>query len=407
MSKADSIGHSPDAPTPLDGVKVLELGSLVAGPYAGALLAQFGAEVIKVESPGEGDPLRKWRKMHQGTSLWWYTQSRNKKSLTLDLRQAGARALVLRLVRGCDIVIENFRPGTLEKWGIGWEHLSTVNPKLIMVRISGYGQTGPYRQRPGFAAVAECIGGLRYTSGFPDRPPVRVGVSLGDTLAGLYGTIGALLALHHLKNGGTGQFIDVALYESVFGVMESLVPEYQMFGYVRERTGAALPGIAPSNTYACSDGRYVAIAANADAIFKRFMRGIGREDLADDPRFTDNLGRVANQAQLDELIRGWTAKHTAAQVLQMLETAEVPGGCIYSIADIMTDPHYRARDMIERHALPEGTPIELPGIVPKLSATPGRTRWLGPALGAHTEEILSSIGVDAAELKELRRTGVV
>jgi crotonobetainyl-CoA:carnitine CoA-transferase CaiB-like acyl-CoA transferase len=403
----DQTQGSAQAPQPLKGVKVLELGSLVAGPYAAALLAQFGAEVIKVESPGEGDPLRKWRKVHRGTSLWWYTQSRNKKSLTLDLRQTAACDIVLRLVRGCDIVIENFRPGTLEKWGIGWQQLSQMNPKLIMVRISGYGQTGPYRERPGFAAVAECFGGLRYTSGFPDRPPVRVGVSLGDTLAALYGTIGALLALHHLKNGGTGQFIDVALYESVFAIMESLVPEYQMFGHVRERAGATLPGIAPSNTYPCADGRYVAIAANADAIFKRLMRAIGREDLADDPRFADNPGRAANHVALDEIIAGWTMRQSAAKALGVLEGAAVPGACIYSVADIVADPHYRAREMIERHELPEGTPIDLPGIVPKLSGTPGRTRWLGPALGEHTAEVLASIGIGAVELHQLRSAGVV
>jgi crotonobetainyl-CoA:carnitine CoA-transferase CaiB-like acyl-CoA transferase len=393
--------------TPLEGVKVLELGSLVAAPYAGALLAQFGAEVIKVESPGEGDPLRKWRKVHRGTSLWWYGQSRNKKSVTLDLRQAPARDIVTRLARSCDIVLENFRPGTLEKWGIGWEQLSKTNPKLIMMRISGYGQTGPYRERPGFAAIAECFGGLRYTSGFPDRPPVRVGVSLGDTLAALYGTVGALMALHHVKNGGDGQFIDVALYEAVFAIMESLVPEYQMFGYVRERSGAALPGIAPSNTYLCADGRYVAIAANADPIFKRFMCAIGRDDLADDPRLADNPGRAANQSELDEIIGGWTRRNTTQGVLQVLEAVAVPAGAIYSVADIVGDPHYRAREMIERHQLADGTPIDLPGIVPKLSGTPGRTRWVGPTLGAHTAEVLASIGIGAAELEQLRSAGVV
>jgi crotonobetainyl-CoA:carnitine CoA-transferase CaiB-like acyl-CoA transferase len=257
-------------PTPLAGVKVLELGSLIAGPYAAALLAQFGAEVIKVEPPDGGDPLRTWRKLHEGTSIWWYVQSRNKKSITLDLKQDAAREIVKKLAAEVDIVIENFRPGTLEKWGIGWAQLSAINPKLIMVRISGYGQDGPYAQRPGFAAIAECMGGLRYTSGFPDRPPVRVGVSLGDTLASLYGTIGALMAMHHLKvNNGQGQYIDVALYESVFAIMESLVPEFTMQGFIRERSGAALPGIAPSNTYLCGDGKYVAIAGNGDGIFKR------------------------------------------------------------------------------------------------------------------------------------------
>ena len=279
---------------PLAGIKVLELGSLVAGPYASALLAQFGAEVIKIEQPGEGDPLRKWRKVHQGTSLWWYSQSRNKKSVTLDLKSDTGREIIHRLVRGCDIVIENFRPGTLERWGIGWDTLSATNPNLIMVRVSGYGQTGPYRERPGFAAIAECMGGLRYVSGFPDRPPVRVGVSLGDTLAGLYGTLGALMALHHLKvNGGKGQLIDVALYESVFAVMESLVPEYQMFGHVRERTGRRFPASLRPTPYLDADGQYVAIAGNGDGIFKRLMQAIGRDDLASDPELANNEGPYA------------------------------------------------------------------------------------------------------------------
>jgi formyl-CoA transferase len=393
---------------PLAGIKVLELGSLVAGPYASALLAQFGAEVIKIEPPGEGDPLRQWRKVHKGTSLWWYSQSRNKKSVTLDLKSDAGREIIHRLVRGCDIVIENFRPGTLERWGIGWEALSATNPKLIMVRVSGYGQTGPYRERPGFAAIAECMGGLRYVSGFPDRPPVRVGVSLGDTLAGLYGTLGALMALHHLKvNGGKGQLIDVALYESVFAVMESLVPEYQMFGHVRERTGSALPGITPSNTYLSGDGQYVAIAGNGDGIFKRLMQAIGRDDLASDPELANNEGRTRHSARLDAAISAWTEAHPLAHILEVLNQAAVPGGRVYTAADIVVDPHYEERQMIEHHTLPDGQPIDVPGIVPKLSATPGRTEWLGPPLGAHTAEVLGSVGVDAEELARLRSAGIV
>jgi crotonobetainyl-CoA:carnitine CoA-transferase CaiB-like acyl-CoA transferase len=393
---------------PLAGIKVLELGSLVAGPYASALLAQFGAEVIKIEPPGEGDPLRQWRKVHKGTSLWWYSQSRNKKSVTLDLKSDTGREIVHRLVRGCDVVIENFRPGTLERWGIGWEALSATNPKLIMVRVSGYGQTGPYRERPGFAAIAECMGGLRYVSGFPDRPPVRVGVSLGDTLAGLYGTLGALMALHHLKvNGGKGQLIDVALYESVFAVMESLVPEYQMFGHVRERTGSALPGITPSNTYLSGDGQYVAIAGNGDAIFKRLMQAIGRDDLASDPELANNEGRTRHSARLDAAISAWTEAHPLVHILEVLNQAAVPGGRVYTAADIVVDPHYEERQMIEHHTLPDGQPIDVPGIVPKLSATPGRTEWLGPALGAHTAEVLGSVGIDAEELARLRSAGIV
>ena len=400
--------HANAKDAPLKGIKVLELGSLIAGPYASALLAQFGAEVIKIESPRDGDPLRKWRKVRNGTSLWWYSQSRNKKSVTLDLKSDAARDIVHRLSISCDIVIENFRPGMLEKWGIGWEQLSNTNPNLIMVRISGYGQTGPYRERPGFAAIAECMGGLRYVSGFADRPPVRVGVSLGDTLAGLYGTIGALMAMHHLKvNGGKGQFIDVALYESVFAIMESLVPEYQMLGHVRERTGSALPGISPSNTYLSADEHYVAIAGNGDGIFKRLMRAIGREDLAQDPELADNEGRSKHNVMLDAAISAWTKHHPLTEILTAMDAAAVPAGRVYTVADIVADPHYRSRDMIEQHRLPDGEAIELPGIVPKLSETPGRTEWIGPPLGAHTAEVLASIGIDATELKKLRSAGVV
>lgn len=400
--------HADVKVAPLNGIRVLELGSLVAGPYASALLAQFGAEVIKIESPLDGDPLRQWRKVHDGTSLWWYSQSRNKKSVTLDLKSDAAREIVHRLAAGCDIVIENFRPGTLENWGIGWEQLSKTNPNLIMVRISGYGQTGPYRARPGFAAIAECMGGLRYVSGFPDRPPVRVGVSLGDTLAGLYGTLGALMAMHHLKvNGGKGQFIDVALYESVFAVMESLVPEYQMFGHIRERTGSALPGISPSNTYLSSDGQYVAIAGNGDGIFKRLMRTIGREDLANDPELALNEGRTKHIVMLDAAISEWTGRFPLTEILVALDAAAVPAGRVYTAADIVADPHYQSRGMIEHHRLPGGETIDLPGIVPKLSETPGRTEWLGPPLGAHTSEVLASIGIFGAELEKLRSAGVV
>ena len=402
------MSHTDVKAAPLKGIRVLELGSLVAGPYASALLAQFGAEVIKIESPLDGDPLRQWRKVHNGTSLWWYSQSRNKKSVTLDLKSDAARDIVHRLAAGCDIVIENFRPGTLEKWGIGWEQLSKTNPNLIMVRISGYGQTGPYRERPGFAAIAECMGGLRYVSGFPDRPPVRVGVSLGDTLAGLYGTIGALMAMHHLKtNGGKGQFIDVALYESVFAVMESLVPEYQMFGHIRERTGSALPGISPSNTYLSADRQYVAIAGNGNGIFKRLMRAIGREELAQDPQLATNEGRTKHNSMLDAAISAWTERHQLTEILAALDAAAVPAGRVYTVADIIADPHYRSRDMIEQHRLPDGEAVDLPGIVPKLSETPGRTEWLGPPLGAHTAEVLASIGIDATELEKLRSAGVV
>ena len=395
-------------PLPLQGVRVLELGSLIAGPYASALLAQFGAEVIKIEPPLEGDPLRKWRKLHEGTSLWWFSQSRNKKSVTLDLKRPEAREIVRRMTKDMDIVIENFRPGTLEKWDIGWEQLSALNPSLVMVRISGYGQTGPYSQRPGFAAVAECMGGLRHVTGFPDRPPVRTGVSLGDTLASLYGTIGALLAMHHVKvNRGTGQFIDVALYEAVFAVMESLVPEYAEFGFVRERAGSSLPGISPSNTYLCADGRYVVIAGNGDAIFKRLMLAIGRADLSEEAALARNDGRVKHNDRLDAAISQWTASRTLGDALAVLQAADVPCGRVYTAADIAEDPHYRARQMIETRQLPDGQPVSLPGIVPKLSETPGETRWVGPTLGEHTAEVLGRFGIGKDELRALQAAGIV
>ncbi len=389
-------------------MKVIELGTLIAGPYAASLLAQFGAEVIKIEPPGDGDPLRKWRKLHNGTSLWWYTQSRNKKSITLNLKSEKGQQIVRDLVRDADIVIENFRPGSLEAWGLGWEQLSQINPDLVMVRVSGYGQTGPYRDRPGFAAIAESLGGLRHLAGYPDRPPVRMGVSIGDTLASLYGVIGALLAMHHLKvNGGEGQYIDVALYEAVFGVMESLIPEFSVSGYVRACTGASLPGISPSNTYLCKDGQYVVIAGNGDSIFKRMMKAIGRSDLADDPELARNDGRVEHNDMLDDAISRWTTSHDLADVLRTLDAAAVPCSKIYSAADIHADPHYRARDMIGQFSLPDGQEIDLPGIVPKLSKTPGQTQWLGPTLGAHTAEVLASIGMDSNAIAELRAQGVV
>jgi len=404
----EQTNPSNNAPMPLQGVKVVEIGTLIAGPYAASLLAQFGAEVIKIESPTDGDPLRKWRKLHNGTSLWWYSQSRNKKSVTLNLKSEEGQQIVRDLVKDADIVIENFRPGTLEGWGLGWEQLSKINPSLIMVRVSGYGQTGPYHKRPGFAAIAESMGGLRGLVGYPDRPPVRVGVSIGDTLASLYGVIGAMMAMHHLKvNGGSGQFIDVALYEAVFGVMESLIPEYSASGYVRERTGSSLPGIAPSNTYPCRDGRYVIVAGNGDGIFKRLMHAIDRADLAEDPRLARNDGRVQHVAMLDQAIADWTGRHDLEHVLQVLEAADVPSGRVYDAADIHKDPHYRARDMIQPFTLPDGKEVDLPGVVPKLSATPGKTNWVGPELGQHTDEILKSLGKSAEQIAALRAQGVI
>jgi formyl-CoA transferase len=391
---------------PLHGLKVVEMGTLIAGPYCARLLAEFGAEVVKVETPGEGDPLRKWRKLHEGNSLWWYAQARNKKSIAVNLREAQGQEVVRRMVRDADFVVENFRPGTLEKWGLGYDELARANPGLIMVRLSGFGQSGPYRDRPGFGAIGESMGGMRYITGYPDRAPVRVGISIGDSLAAMFGVIGALMALHHRHSSGRGQVVDVALYEAVFAMMESMLPEYGMAGYVRERSGAALPGIVPSNTYPCRDGKYVVIGANADSIFKRMMRAIGRVDLADDSSLASNDGRVKRTEELDRVIGEWTSRHDLDHVLQVLEAAEVPSGRIYSIADIAADLHYQARGMIERHRLGDRE-VWLPGMVPKLSATPGETRWIGPRLGEHTDEVLGRAGYSGAEIAGLRASGVV
>ena len=400
-------GSDPDsARGPLAGIRVLELGSLIAGPFCGKTLGDFGAEVIKVEPPGEGDPLRKWRKMRNGTSLWWHVQSRNKKSVTCDLRKPEGQEIVRRLARGSHIVIENFRPGALEKWNLGWDALSRENPKLVLVRISGYGQSGPYRERPGFAAIAEAVGGMRYVTGFPDRPPARPNLSLGDTIAALHGVIGALMALHAVQKGGPGQVIDVALYEAVFNCMESLLPEYDAQGYVRERSGSALPGIAPSNLYPCKDG-YVLIAGNADSLYHRLMSAIGRIDLRDDPALARNDGRAAQMERIDAAISQWTSQKTQAEVLAAMETAEVPAGRIYSAADIAADPHFAARGMIQDIAAADGEPLRVPGIVPKLSATPGALRTKAPKLGEHTGEVLRDAGYGEADIARLRENRII
>ena len=391
---------------PLQGLKVVEMGTLIAGPYCGRLLAEFGAEVVKIETPGEGDPLRKWRMLHEGNSLWWYAQARNKKSVGVNLRDPEGQAVVRKLVARADIVVENFRPGTLEKWGLGYAALAEANPGLVMVRLSGYGQDGPYKDRPGFGAIGESMGGMRYVTGHPDRAPVRVGISIGDSLAAMFGVIGALMAIHQRGKSGRGQVVDVALYEAVFAMMESMLPEYGMTGLVRERSGAALPGIVPSNTYRCRDGGYVVIGANADSIFKRMMRAIGRADLADDPGLASNDGRVKRTEELDRVIGDWTASLDLAEALAVLEAAEVPSGRIYSIADIAADVHFAARGMIERHRLGDRD-LLLPGIVPKLSETPGETRWIGPRLGEHTDAVLRDLGYDAAALASLRERGIV
>jgi succinyl-CoA---D-citramalate CoA-transferase len=393
---------------PLAGLKVLELGQLIAGPFAAKMLAEFGAEVIKIEPPGTGDPLRQWRLLHDGTSLWWYVQGRNKKSVTVDLRSSEGQEIARRLARDADIVIENFRPGTLERWGLGYETLSATNPGLIMVRLSGFGQTGPYRDRPGFGAVGESMGGMRHVTGFPDRPPVRMNISIGDALASLHGVIGALMALNHRNtHGGKGQVVDVALYEAVFNMMESLVPDFDLFGEIRGRIGTGLTNIVPSNTYRTRDGQSVVIAGNADSIFKRLMHAIGRDDLGQDPSLANNVGRVKRTSDIDGAIGTWAAAHSLTEIVAVLEAADVPHGKIYTAADIVTDAQYLAREMIQQVTLPDGTPLKLPGIVPKLSDTPGGMNWVGPPLGAHTDEVLRRVGYSDEEVVRLRAAGTI
>ena len=393
---------------PLSDIKVLELGQLIAGPFCTRLLAEFGAQVVKIESPDGGDPLRQWRKLYEGKSLWWLLQARNKQSVTVNLKTAEGQEIVRRLAREADVVVENFRPGVMENWGLGYEALASENPGLVMVRLSGYGQTGPYRDKPGFGAIAEAMGGLRHLTGYPDRPPVRVGISLGDAGASLYGVIGALMALRNRdSNGGRGQVVDVALYEAVFSLMESLLPEYDVYGFIRQRSGASLPGIAPSGTYTTRDGKYVVIGANGDSIFRRMMLAIGRKDLANDPELANNDGRAVRGDELDEAIGAWCAAHDLEEVLAVLDSAEVPSGKIYDVTDIVNDLHYRARGMIEEAHLADGTQFKIPGIVPKLSDTPGGTRWLGPALGEHTQSVLNALGYSDEQIEDFRTKGIV
>ncbi|WP_371765179.1 CaiB/BaiF CoA transferase family protein [Massilia sp.] len=391
----------------LQGVRVIEMGQLIAGPFAGKTLGDFGADVIKIEAPGAGDPLRNWRMMKDGTSVWWQVQSRNKRSLALDLRSEEGQDIARKLVAEADVLVENFRPGTLESWGMGWDVLSELNPGLVMLRISGYGQTGPYRDLPGFGAIGEAMGGLRHLTGEPGRVPVRCGISIGDTLAALHGTIGVLTALYHRKvNGGKGQVIDVALHEAVFNVMESLIPEYSAFGAVREAAGSALPGIAPSNAYRCVDG-YVLVAGNGDSIFKRLMQAIGRPDLGDATDLANNAGRVARVDEIDAAIGAWTAERTVADVLDVLGAAKVPAGKVYTAKDIAEDPHYRARDMILTQQTRDGYEVDVPGIVPKLMGTPGSVRSAAPRLGEDTDAVLREIGLTEDQIAALRARKVV
>lgn len=393
---------------PLSGVRVLELGSLIAGPFAARLCAEFGAEVIKVESPDGGDPLRRWRKLYEGTSLWWFVQSRNKRCITLNLKHEQGREVLKKLIAEADILIENFRPGVLEKLGLGWDVIHALNPKLVMLRLSGFGQTGPMKEQPGFGAVGESMGGLRYITGFEDRPPVRTGISIGDSIAALWGVIGALMALRQREvNGGSGQMVDVALYEAVFAMMESMVPEFDVLGFVRERTGNIMPGITPSSIHTCADGGHIQIGANGDAIFQRLMRTMGRDDLADDPGLADNAGRDARRDELYAVINAWTASLPLDEVEAKLVAAEVPASRIYSVADMFRDPQYLAREMFLSAKLPDGRPFRMPGIVPKLSETPGEVRWVGPALGEHNEQVLAELGYSADQIAALRQAGAI
>jgi crotonobetainyl-CoA:carnitine CoA-transferase CaiB-like acyl-CoA transferase len=394
-------------PRPLAGVRVVELGALIAGPFCAKLLGEFGADVVKIEPPGHGDPLRTWRYVDHGTSLWWHVQSRNKRSVAVDLRTPEGQQVVRTLAERADIVVENFRPGTLEAWNLSYESLASVNPGLVMVRISGYGQSGPYRERPGFGVIGEAMGGLRYVTGTPDRPPSRVGVSIGDTLSALYGVIGALLAIEARRASGRGQVVDVALYESVFSVMESMLPEFDRFGVVRERTGSILPGIAPTSAYRCADGSIVLIAANGDSIFRRLCQAMGRDDLAADPSLARNDGRAVRQQWLDGEIVAWTSARSPHDVLAAMQAAEVPASKILTIRDIVADAHYAAREMIREVKLRDGSTLKVPGIAPKLSATPGAFAGGGPQLGEHTDEVLAEIGYDTAAIAALRSRKII
>jgi formyl-CoA transferase len=396
------------ANTPLAGLKVIELGTLIAGPFAARICAEFGAEVIKVESPDGGDPLRKWRKLYEGTSLWWFVQARNKQSITLNLKHEAGREVLKKLLSEADILIENFRPGVLEKLGLGWEVLHALNPKLVMVRLSGFGQTGPMKDQPGFGAVGESMGGLRYITGFADRPPVRTGISIGDSIAALWGVIGALMALRHREvNGGQGQVVDVALYEAIFAMMESMIPEFDVFGFIRERSGNIMPGITPSSIHTSSDGKHIQIGANGDAIFKRFMQAISRDDLAEAPDLASNDGRDARRDELYGVIDRWVGSLPLEQVLMILNQAEVPASRIFSAEDMFHDPQFLAREMLLSATLPDGKAFKMPGIVPKLSDTPGQVKWVGPQLGEHNQAVLNRLGYSDAQIAELKTLGAI
>ncbi len=397
---------------PLSGIRVIEVGQLLAGPFAGTLLAYFGADVIKVEPPGDGDPIRGWRLLDKdGTSFWWRSLGRNKKSLTLNLRTTEGREVLGKLLADADVLIENFKPGTMEKWGLGPEDVKQQNPGLIYTRISGYGQTGPYSSKPGYASVTEAYSGFRYINGFDGEVPVRPNLSLGDSVAGLHAALGILLALLARKSSEsetTGQVVDVALYESMFNLMEGIVPEYSGAGDVRQPAGSTITGIVPTNTYLCADDKHVVIGGNGDSIYVRLMTAIGRDDLANDPRLAGNPGRVTHQKLIDGAIAAWADKLTSAEVIQIMEDADVPVGAIFSIADAFDDPHYQARGMFEHVAVPnQDQPLAIPAILPKLTGTPGSTQWPGGEVGSHTDELLLALGLDAERIAYLKENGIV
>lgn len=396
-------------PRPLDDIRVLELGAFLAGPFCGQLLADFGAEVIKVEPPGTGDPMRQWgRHRYKGRTLWWPILARNKKSITLDLRTAEGQAIARRLAAECDILVENFRPGTLEGWGLGYETLREINAGLIMVRVSGFGQTGPYRDRAGFGSIGEAMGGIRSITGFPDRPPTRIGISIGDSLAATFATIGALTALHQRQRSGSGQVVDIGIYEGVLAMMESMIPEYQLAGHIRRPTGNILPNVAPSNIYPTRDGGWFAIGANADAVFRRLCAAMGRPDLADDPRYATHTARGEHQAELDDLIAAWTIHYTADELQTLMDDHGVPAGRIYTAREMLTDPHFAARQSIIGIPDPELGEIKMQNVFPRLTETPGGVDWTGPALGQHNREVFEGwLGLSPERLAELHERKVI
>lgn len=394
---------------PLAGIRVIEMGQLLAGPFTGCLLGYFGAEVIKVEPPKGGDPIRGWREVRDNTSLWWRSLARNKQCVTLDLNQEKGRALAKTLIGSADVVIENFRPGVMEKWGLGPKEFEATNPALVYARISGYGQTGPYAEKAGFASVCEGISGFRYVNGYPGEPPVRPNLSIGDTIAGLHAALGICLAIiaRHQGENGRGQVVDVALYESMFNLMEAVIPEYDGAGVIRQPSGTTVTGIVPTNTYRCADGKYVVIGGNGDSIFQRLMTAVGRPDLGKDARFASNADRVANEPELDALLADWCARYDSSEILALLEQHRVPGGPIYSVEDMFQDPHFQARGLFEEVTI-NGEPLRIPAILPKLTATPGSTEWPGPDLGSHNSRVFGELlGISEEELNHLRQEGVI